>query len=59
MNLLLRTGARDEARALAEFVQTLTSADPDPYWWYWAADFRFSSAAMVRLRELAGIGARR
>ena len=59
MNVLLRTGARDEARTLAELVQTLTNADPDPFWWYWAADFRFSNGAMARLRELAGIGGRR
>jgi VWFA-related protein len=53
MNALVRAGARDDAKAIAERIQTLGGGDDDPYWMYWSGDFRFYSAAMSRLRDIA------
>lgn len=53
MNTLMRTGAHTEAQAIAARIQQFTAGDDDPYWSYWAADFRFRDGAITRLRQLA------
>jgi VWFA-related protein len=52
MNLHLRRGDRAEALALAESVQTAPATQPDPFWSYWQADFRFYPALIARVREM-------
>jgi VWFA-related protein len=52
MTLLLRSGDRQGAAALAEQAQTAPSDQYDPWWAYWLGDFRFYPQINDRLREL-------
>ena len=52
MNLLLLSGDRAGAEALAEEVQSATSWE-DPWWNYWLGQYRFNPQAMARVRELS------
>ncbi len=52
MNVLLVQGDREAAAALAEDVQSEQSSAIDPWWMYWQGQYRFSSFALGRVREL-------
>lgn len=53
MNTLIQQGAREQAEALAEQVQTETDDRLDPFWMYWQAQYRLYPAVMARLREMS------
>ncbi len=53
MNLLMLRGDTAAAEALAQQVQTESSADMDPWWMYWQGQYRLHPAAMARVRELS------
>jgi len=52
MTLLATGGARREAAALAEAVETAPDAQLDPWWTYWLGDARVYPDIIARLREL-------
>jgi VWFA-related protein len=52
MTLLLSRGAREEAAALAETIQSAPADQFDPWWTYWLGDFRTYPAMLDKLREL-------
>jgi hypothetical protein len=52
MNALLMRGDRMAAEALAEQVQSESSAELDPWWSYWQGQYRLHPLAMARIREL-------
>jgi len=53
MNTLARMGQRDDARVIAEAIQTGRADADDPWWSFWQADYRFFPDLMKRLRELS------
>jgi len=53
MTLLMSTGDRQEAEALAMAVQTPAPASFDPWWGYWLGDINDFPARLSRLRELS------
>jgi tetratricopeptide (TPR) repeat protein len=52
MTLLATGGARPEAAALAEAVETAHDEQVDPWWTYWLGDARVYPDIIARLREL-------
>jgi tetratricopeptide (TPR) repeat protein len=50
MNAFMKKGDRDDARVLADAIQTASSGDADPWWTYWQGDYRLYSVAMTRVR---------
>ncbi len=53
MTVLLGSGHRRDAEALAETIQTAPADEFDPWWMYWQGDFRVYAAIRSRLRETA------
>jgi tetratricopeptide (TPR) repeat protein len=53
MNALVKKGDRDEARTLAEAIQTAPAGTPDPWWLYWQGDYRLYPGLIAQLRQKA------
>jgi tetratricopeptide (TPR) repeat protein len=54
MNALARNGHADDARVIAEAIQTGRANADDPFWTYWQGDYRWFPILLSRLAELAG-----
>jgi tetratricopeptide (TPR) repeat protein len=52
MNTLARTGRPEDARVIAEAIQTAPPGADDPWWGYWQADYRFFADLVKKLRGL-------
>jgi tetratricopeptide (TPR) repeat protein len=52
MHALVQTGARAEAEAIAEHIQTAPADQTDPWFTYWLGDYRVYPAAIARLQEM-------
>jgi predicted Zn-dependent protease len=53
MTLLTQLGRRSEAEPLAEAIETAPASSFDPWWLYWAGDYRTFGARLSELRGLA------
>ena len=53
MTLLTQLGRRSEAEQLADAIETAPATSFDPWWLYWAGDYRTFGARLSELRALA------